>query len=143
MNVSGCMSTKVRLVRADQSIREAAKMMQDIDAGCLPVERGDRLVGMITDRDIAVRAVAEGKGPDTRVCEVMTDLVRYCFEDEDVEDIALNMSELQIRRMPVLNREKRLIGLISLSDIALTGRGAEAGQALASIAEPGGVQTNA
>jgi CBS domain-containing protein len=137
------MSTQVRLVRADQSIGEAAKTMRDIDAGCLPVERGDRLVGMITDRDIAIRAVAQGKGPDTRVCEVMTDEVRYCFEDEDVEDVALNMSELQIRRLPVLNRDKRLIGFISLSDIAQAGRDAQAGQALASIAKPGGVRTDA
>ena len=143
MKVSGCMSTEVRLARADQSIREAAQMMKDFDTGCLPVERGDRLVGMITDRDIAIRAVAAGKGPDTRVCEVMTDLVRYCFGDEDVEDVALNMSALQIRRLPVLDRNKRLIGVVSLSDIVQVGRDARVVQALAGVAQPDGVQTNA
>ncbi|HUZ12145.1 MAG TPA: CBS domain-containing protein [Caulobacteraceae bacterium] len=138
------MSSDIRLARPDDAIREAARTMREVDTGWLPVQRDDRLVGMITDRDIAVRAVAEGKGPETPVREVMTDEVRYCFEDEDVEDVALNMSELQVRRLPVLNRDKRLVGIISLSDIAQADGGDHlAGQALAGIAQPGGAHASA
>ena len=144
MNVSACMSTDVRLVGPNDTIQQAARAMKEIDAGFLPVEQNDRMVGMVTDRDICVRAVAEGKGPDTAVREVMTDEVRYCFDDEDIDEVAQNMSELQLRRLPVLNRDKRLVGVISLSDIAQAdGADAQAGQALASIAQPGGAHTNA
>jgi len=144
MNVSACMSTDVRLIGPNDTIQQAARAMKEIDAGFLPVEQNDRMVGMVTDRDICVRAVAEGKGPQTPVREVMTEEVRYCFDDEDIDDVAQNMSELQLRRMPVLNRDKRLVGVISLSDIAQAdGADAQAGQALASIAQPGGAHTNA
>jgi CBS domain-containing protein len=121
MYVNSCMSKDVRIASPDQPIREAARLMKEIDAGFLPVGENDRLVGMITDRDIAVRAVAEGKGPDTSVRDVMTKEVHYCFEDEDLETVADQMSELQVRRLPVLNRNKRLIGIVSLSDISQTG----------------------
>ena len=140
MNVNSCMSTDVRLASPSESIRDAARMMKEIDAGILPVGDNDRIVGMITDRDIAVRAVAEGRGPDTAVREVMSQEVLYCYDDERLDDVARQMRELQIRRMPVLNREKRLVGIISIGDLALTdddGTG-RAANALAGVSEPGG-----
>ncbi len=140
MNVKTCMSKDVRITAPNQSIREAARMMKEIDAGFLPVGEKDRLVGMITDRDIAVRAVAEGKGPDTSVRDIMTQEVHYCFEDEDLETVADHqMSELKVRRLPVLNRDKRLVGIISLSDICRTGDYNELSAAtLSSVSTPGG-----
>ena len=143
MNVNSCMSTEVRLASPHESIREAARTMKEIDAGILPVGEHDRLVGMITDRDIAVRAVAEGKGPDTNVREVMSREVLYCYEDERLDDVARQMRELQIRRMPVLNREKRLVGIISIGDLALTDDEgtARAANALSGVSSPSGIHS--
>jgi CBS domain-containing protein len=141
MRVSEAMSRDVRVARPDQSIQDAAKVMSEIDAGVLPVGENDRLVGMITDRDIAVRAVAQGKGPQTPVREVMTADVKYCFEDEDTDHIADNMSEQQVRRLPVLNRDKRLVGILSLGDLAVMEGGETAGAALEGISQPGGRHT--
>jgi len=111
------MTRDVRVSNPDQTIQDAAKMMTDVDAGVLPVGESDRLVGMITDRDIAVRAVALGKGPKTPVREVMTSDVKYCFDDQDTEEVAQNMGDLQVRRLPVVNRDKRLVGVLSLGDL--------------------------
>jgi len=138
MQVSEVMSSDVNIASPDQSIREAARMMADIDAGVLPVGENDRLVGMITDRDIAVRAVAAGKGPDTPIREVMSAEVKYCFEDEDLDEVARNMADIKLRRLPVLNGRKRLVGIISIADIALAEGPDPAGQALCGISEPGG-----
>ena len=139
MNVDSCMSTEVRLTTPAQTIRDAARTMKEIDAGILPVEDGDRLVGIITDRDIAVRAVAEGMGPETKISEVMSREVLYCYEDENLDDVAMQMRELQVRRMPVLNRDKRLVGIISLGDMAQTDGDAErAAIALSGVSHPGG-----
>jgi CBS domain-containing protein len=137
MKVSEAMSRDVKLISPDQTIQEAARIMAEIDAGALPVAQNDRLVGMVTDRDITVRAVAQGRGPDTPVGEVMTPEVQYVFEDEDVEDVAEKMRKLKVRRLPVLNREKRLAGIISLGDIARHEDDA-AGDAISGISEPGG-----
>ena len=94
--------------------------MQQLDVGMLPIRDGDRLVGMLTDRDITLRATAEGRDPTkTRVREVMTPEVVYCFEDQDVSEAAKLMQEKQIRRLPILNREKRLVGIVSLGDLAV------------------------
>jgi CBS domain-containing protein len=112
--------------------------MSDVDAGVLPVGENDRLVGMITDRDIAVRAVAQGKGPDTPVREVMTADVKYCFEDEATDQVARNMGDQQVRRLPVVNRDKRLVGILSLGDLAVMQGGQPAGEALTDISRPGG-----
>ncbi len=110
-----------------------------IDANFLPDRRAaDRLVGMITDRDIAIRAVAEGKGPDTSVREVMTQDVKYCFEDEDTDDVVRNMADQQVRRLPVVNRDKRLVGILSLGDLAVMEGARPAGEALAGVSQPGG-----
>jgi CBS domain-containing protein len=143
MNVNSCMSTDVRLASPHETIRDAARTMKEIDAGILPVGENDRLVGMITDRDIAVRAVAEGKGPDTNVRDVMSREVLYCYDDERLDDVARQMRELQVRRMPVLNREKRLVGIVSLGDLALTDDEgtARAANALSGVSLPGGQHT--
>src|SRR2546423_7918596 len=119
MRVSEAMTREVRIATPGQSIRDVAKIMAEIDAGVLPVGDNDRLVGMITDRDIAIRAVALGKGPDTPVRDVMsTEQVLYCYEDEELDHVAKNMSEQQVRRLPVVNRDKRLVGIVSLGNLA-------------------------
>jgi CBS domain-containing protein len=140
MRVSEAMKRDVKLARPDQTIQEAAKLMCDIDAGVLPVGDNDRLVGMITDRDIAVRAVARGKGPETVVRDVMSAEVKYCFEDEEVEHVARNMGNQQLRRLPVLNRDKRLVGILSLGDVAITQAADKAtvGEVLRGISKTGG-----
>ncbi|HEV7274928.1 MAG TPA: CBS domain-containing protein [Devosiaceae bacterium] len=140
MRISECMSTDVKICAPDHSIQDAARTMRDIDAGALPVGENDRLVGMITDRDIAVRAVADGLGPETAVRDVMTKEIRFCFDDEDTEEVAEHMADLKIRRLPVLNREKRLIGIISLGDLSLSD-GDASGEALSEISEPGGMHS--
>jgi len=141
MKVKECMSHDVEVANPDETIRDAAAAMERIDAGILPVGENDRLVGMITDRDIAVRAVARGMGPDTHVRDVMTKDVKYCFEDDDIDDVCGNMSDIQVRRLPVLNNDKRLVGIISLGDIASREHPEHAGHALQGIAQPGGQHT--
>jgi CBS domain-containing protein len=115
--------------------------MLEIDAGALPVGENDRLVGMITDRDIAVRGIAKGKGPQTPVREVMTSDVKFCFEDEETDHIVQNMGDQQIRRLPVLNRNKRLVGLLSVGDVAIAEGSELAGEAVADISRPGGAHS--
>ena len=139
MKVSDCMTRDVRIASPSQTLREAAQLMAELDVGVLPVGENDRLVGMITDRDIAVRGVARGLDPERSVREVMTDSVRYCFADQSLEEVSRNMGDIQVRRLPVVDRDKRLVGIISLSDIA-HGDGAvdEAGEALRDISQPGG-----
>ena len=138
MRVSEAMTREVRVATPGQSIREVAKIMDEINAGSVPVGDNDRLVGMITDRDIAVRAVAVGKGPDTPVREVMTsEQVLYCYEDEELDHVAKNMSQQQVRRLPVVNREKRLVGIVSLGNIAQAESRA-ASKAVKGVTKPGG-----
>ena len=141
MKVREAMTRDVRLVKPDQPIREAAKLMGELDIGALPVEENDRLVGMITDRDIAVRAVAAGRGADTPIRDVMSGEIKYCYEDQTVDEVTQNMGELRIRRLPVLNRDKRLVGILSLADLAQAERGQRVGNALRQIAQPGGEHT--
>jgi CBS domain-containing protein len=141
MQVNAAMTRDVRVANPNHSIREAAAMMADLDAGTIPVGEHDRLVGMITDRDIAVRAVAQGKGPDTRIGDVMSAEVKYCFEDDDIDDVMTNLGDIQVRRLPVLNRDKRLVGILSLGDIAVSMEDGSAGPALAEICRPGGVHS--
>src|SRR5690606_19391151 len=116
-------------------------VMTDIDCGSVPVGENDRLVGMVTDRDIAIRAVGQDKGPDTRVEEVMTRDLRYCYEDEDLEHVTHNMGEQQIRRLPVVDRDKRLVGIISLGDVAMSTDCNETSEALTGISRPGGLHS--
>jgi CBS domain-containing protein len=136
MKIGNVMSRDVQLVKPDDTIRSAAALMKKIDAGLLPVTENDQLVGMITDRDIAIRGVAEGKGPDAKVRDAMSPEVKYCFEDEDVAHVAENMAELQIRRLPVMNRDKRLVGIISLADLAIEGSLPKTAKALHGISRP-------
>jgi CBS domain-containing protein len=115
--VSDVMTREIHLATPDQSIASAAAEMARADIGSLPVSDSDRLVGMITDRDIAVRAVARGLGAETPVRDVMTGAIRYCYDDQDVDEVARNMADLGVRRLPVVNRDKRLVGFVALSNI--------------------------
>jgi CBS domain-containing protein len=141
MKVREAMTSDVCLTNPDRSIREAAQLMADQDIGALPVGEQDRLVGMVTDRDIAVRGVARGCGPDTPIREVMSQDVKYCFEDEDLDDVAHNMGDIKVRRLPVLNRDKRLVGIIAIGDLARCEPARELGQAVADISMPGGAHS--
>ncbi len=137
MRVAEAMSRDVRVANPDQNITDAAKMMADCDCGVLPVGEGDRLVGMITDRDIVVRGLAQGKGGNTKVRELMSEDVKYCFEEDDVSDVARNMGDLQVRRLPVVDQDKRLTGILSLGDISINTDDMQAtGAALSEISEP-------
>jgi CBS domain-containing protein len=138
MKVSDIMTRDVHLASPSQKLREAAAEMEKCDIGVLPVGENDRLVGIITDRDIAVRAISHGLGPDASVRDVMSKDVRYCFEGDDVEDIAQNMADEQIRRLPVLNDDKRLVGIISLGDLAVSQELHAGGVALSGISQSGG-----
>lgn len=138
MNVADVMSRDVTIATPNDTLQKVAKIMREEDTGFIPVGENDRLVGMLTDRDITVRAVAEGKAPNkTRVRDVMSQDVKYVYDDESIEDAARNMSELQLRRLPVLNRDKRLVGVISIGDLAQGGP-EHAGDALKGIAKPNG-----
>jgi CBS domain-containing protein len=138
MRVQDVMTPNVKLTSPDQTIKDAACMMAEIDAGILPVAQGDRLVGMITDRDIAVRAVARDLPPSTPIEQVMSREVLYCYDDDDTDDVAENMSQIQVRRLPVLNRDKRLVGIVSIADLAVKDGPECAGEAVSGISEPGG-----
>ncbi len=119
MKVDEVMTPDVEIAAPDDTVQTAAKLMADSGAGALPVGEKDRLVGMVTDRDITIRAVAAGKAPDQcKVRDVMTAEIKYVFEDEDIRAASRKMGDWQVRRLPVLNRDKRLVGVISLGDIA-------------------------
>jgi CBS domain-containing protein len=138
MKISEVMTREVRMVSPDDTIADAAKLMAELDAGILPVANSEKMIGMVTDRDIVIRGVAAGLGPKAKVSEVMTDDVKYCYEDDTVEHVAKNMAKIQVRRLPVLSREKRLVGIVSLGDLAVTmGPDGEAiGDTLAGISRP-------
>ncbi len=103
--------------------------MRDMDCGFMPLAENDRMIGMITDRDITIRAVAEGKNPeDVRAREIMTEKTYYCYDDQDVEEVCNNMGEIQVRRLPVVNRDKRLVGIVSMGDLAQSASRPNVGQ---------------
>lgn len=139
MKVSEVMTTEVETISAEQTAREAASFMLRADAGSIPVCDGSRVIGIITDRDIAVRGVAEGRGPDTPVSELMSDGIICAYEDDDVETVAQRMSDEQIRRLPVLDADDNLCGIVSLGDLARETRGQTAEQALEGVSAPGGI----
>jgi CBS domain-containing protein len=112
--------------------------MAALGVGLLPVTDNECLVGMISDRDIAVRGVALGRGPDSTVGDVMTAEVKYCYDDQNFDEVTANMGDIQVRRLPVLSREKRLVGIIALGDIAQAQAGDGTGEALRQISRPGG-----
>lgn len=132
--IADVMSKDFKFVTPDTSVQEAAQIMRDLDVGFLPVGENDRLIGMVTDRDIAVRSTSEGQNPSsTPVRDVMTPKTYYCYEDQDVEEICDNMSEIKVRRLPVVNREKRLVGVVSLGDVSQACHRAKSGDALQEI----------
>lgn len=119
-NVSEIMTTDVQVVAPQDSLQHAAQMMQDLDVGALPVCNGNRLLGMLTDRDIAVRGVAAGLMPDEAcVSDIMSGDIQCCDVDQDSEEVMRQMGERQIRRLPVLDADKKLVGIVSLADLAL------------------------
>lgn len=144
MRVSEAMTRDVRIAFPEQTLHEVAKVMADCGIGSLPVGSHDRLVGVITDRDITVRAVAEGKSPDsTRVSDVMSEDVKFCYEDEDISHVAQNMGDVQLHRLPVLNRDKRLVGIVALADVANCEGERPAGQAVCGISRDSGAARQA
>ena len=131
------MSRDVKVVSPDMSIQDAAKQMREGDFGMLPVGENDRMIGTITDRDIAMRAVADGKDSSTKVRDVMSEGIDWVFEDETVEDAAKMMSQRQVRRLPVVDRNKRLVGIVALGDFAVESSEIRpAAEALAEISKP-------
>lgn len=139
MKIAEVMSSDVQIVNPDDSIQTAARKMEDADVGFLPVGENDKLVGMITDRDLALRAVARGKDPKkTKVRDVMTEKVLYCSEDDDIADAAENMAELRVRRLPIVDARKRLVGVVSIGDIAFRHDPSTAGQTLECVCNPDG-----
>ena len=139
MKVAECMSPNVETVSSEQPIQEAAQFMLRADTGVLPVLDGGQLSGMVTDRDIAVRAVADGRGPDTPVRDVMTNDIVFVYDDQDLEDAALIMSDRQVRRLPVKSRQdERLVGILSLADVSRSEQSDVAEAALSGVTEEGG-----
>ena len=138
MKISDVMTRDVQTIRPDQSAQDAARFMLKAEAGSIPVTDGDRLVGMITDRDIAVRGVAKGFGPETPVSELMTGDCVCAREDDSVEDVASKMSEAQVRRLPVVDQDERLCGIVSLGDLSRGSDNETAAQALEGVSQPGG-----
>ena len=143
MQVKEIMSAGVECIQPSATLREAAQRMRDLDIGPLPVcGEDDRLAGIITDRDIAIRGVAEGLDPSTAVVrDVMTPKIIYCFEDQDISEAARMMEDHQVRRLVVLNDEKRLVGILSLGDLAVdSGDELMAGHTLEAVSEPAGLR---
>jgi len=141
MQIREVMTEGAEVVPLNAAAIEAAAKMRELDVGSLPVCDGERLEGIITDRDIAIRLVAEGLDASrTKVSDIMTPGVTYCFDDQTVEEASTVMETHQIRRLPILNREKQLIGMLSLSDLAVRTEGTEdellADEALKDISEP-------
>ena len=138
MQIEQIMTRNVEIISPETTLREAAQKMRDLDVGSLPVCDGERLKGMLTDRDITIRATAEGRNPDsTQAMDVMTAAIYYCYEDQDVAEAAQAMEKKQIRRLPIVDRNKKLVGIVSLGDLAVdTGKERLAGEALTEISRP-------
>ena len=136
MQVQEVMSHDVVVVSPWESLKTAARRMADLDVGALPVGDEGQLVGMVTDRDMVIRGLAIGKGPAAKVGDVMTPDVKYCFHDQELDEIAANMADIQVRRLPVVDRDKQLVGILALSDIATCEDGGQAAQALSGISRP-------
>jgi CBS domain-containing protein len=138
MKVKEVMSRDVTVAKPTDTLQEAARTMARLDVGSLPIAENDRLVGMLTDRDIAIRAVAEGLPSSSPVQQAMTRDIKYVFDDEDIDEVAEQMADLQVRRLPVVNRDKRLVGIVSLGDVSRAAKPKEVGEALREVSQPGG-----
>ena len=137
MLIKEIMTHNVEVVGPDDTLQQAARKMRDLDIGPLPVCDGQRLVGLLTDRDIAVRAVAEGLDPKTAVVsDAMSPQVAYCFDDQDVREAARLMKDKQIRRLPVMSRANQLVGIVSLGDLATeTSQGGQSSEVLKEVSQ--------
>ena len=137
MNIRDVMTPNPPTVSPEDSIQNAARIMRDLDTGVVPVVENGRPVGLVTDRDIVVRAVAEGRDPKTtKVRDAMTADVSYCYDDQDTEEAAELMEQQQIRRLPIVDREKRLVGIVSIGDLAVKeGKDKRVGDTLQEISE--------
>jgi len=134
--VAEIMSTDVRTIQPQESLRRAAQCMQELDVGALPVCDGERLLGMLTDRDITVRGIADGLNPDQAcVSDIMSPQVEYCTADQDAEDAKRLMGSKQLRRLPVVDKDQRLVGIVSLGDLA-TREAGHIDEALREISQP-------
>jgi len=138
MKVSDVMTREVQTIQPGQTAQEAARFMLSADAGSIPVTEDDRLIGMITDRDIAVRGVAEGRGPDTTVRDLMSSNVVCARIDDDISAVATRMSEAQVRRLPVVDADEKLCGIVSLGDLARETKSEAAHEALEGVSQPSG-----
>ena len=132
MKIKDVMTKECNWISPNATLAEAAKVMKDKDIGFVAIGENDKLIGTITDRDLAIRAVAENLAPSTAVKAVMTQKVMYCYEDQSVEEICENMSDIKVRRLPVVNKDKRLVGTVSLGDISQA-KAQESGEALQQI----------
>lgn len=133
-HVKDVMSCDFKTIAPDATLKEAAEMMKDGDFGFIPVAENDRMIGMITDRDIVIRAICEGKDPQNeKVRSCMTPKTYYCYDDQEVGEVCDNMAEIKVRRFPVVNRDKRLVGIVSLGDVSQQATNAESGNAIQEI----------
>ncbi len=136
MIVRDVMTVAVKMVRPDTSISDIAKLMRDQDIGAVPVVENEKLIGMITDRDIVVRAVAAARTPNrTTARSVMSERMLYCFADQDIEDVLDNMGDQQVRRLAVVDRDKRLVGVVSIGDLSMSAQPDRAGHSLSQISQ--------
>lgn len=127
--IKDVMSPNFKFMAPDAPVSQVAEQMRDMDCGFMPLAENDKMVGMVTDRDITIRAVAEGKNPEnTPARDVMTAKTYYCYDDQDVEEVCNNMGEIQVRRLPVVNRDKRLVGIVSMGDLAQSASRPNVGQ---------------
>lgn len=130
------MNTRVDTLNPEQSVAEAAKMMRDDNVGAIPVAQNDKLIGMVTDRDIVVRSLANGRdAAEMPVREIMSEGILYCFDDQETAEVARNMGDNQVRRLPVINHDKQLVGIVSLGDLAVKASHENAGEALEQISQ--------
>ena len=136
MKINEIMSREVRTISPDTPLREVALIMRQADIGALVINQDDRMAGMVTDRDLVVRAMAEGMNMDTPVSRIMSDEVRYCFDDEEIDHVAKNMAQIEKRRLPVVNRDKRLVGMVSLANVASCNADKVSANLLRGVAHP-------
>ncbi|MFL6534101.1 MAG: CBS domain-containing protein [Pseudomonas sp.] len=136
MKINEIMSREVRTISPDTPLREVALIMRQADIGALVINQDDRMAGMVTDRDLVVRAMAEGMNMDTPVSRIMSDEVRYCFDDEEIDHVAKNMAQIEKRRLPVVNRDKRLVGMVSLANVASCNADKVSANLLRGVAQP-------
>lgn len=136
MKVKDVMTRNCTFISPQTTLAEAAKIMADQDIGFIPVAENDKMIGMITDRDIVIRAIAKGADTKSAVKDAMSPKTYYCFDDQDAEEVCANMSDIKVRRLPVVNREKRLVGVVSIGDLAQNVNKIKLGQTVQSITDP-------